>query len=88
VIKALDLARDFAIDGEAQTPKVVSTKTTRDIVQWHQSSLKVMQASDSGWVQAVGSGLDEVVNKLEPGEKQKFTPYVSLVKAILTEVTR
>jgi len=47
-----------------------------------------MQASDSGWVQAVGAGLDEVVNKLEPGEKQKFTPYVVLVKTILTEVTR
>jgi len=88
VIKALDLARDFAIDGEAQDPKVVSTKTTRDIVQWHQSSLKVMQASDSGWVEAVGAGLTEVVNKLEADEKQKFTPYVSLVRTSLVEVTR
>jgi hypothetical protein len=88
VIKALDLARDFAIDGEAQVPKVVSTKTTRDIVLWHQSSLKVMQASDTGWVEAVNAGLTEVVNKLEPAEKQKFTPYVVLVQTILREAVR
>jgi hypothetical protein len=86
VIRALDLVRDFAIDGEAQMPKIVSTSTTRKIVQWHQSSLTVIQASDTGWVEAVSAGLTEVVNSLAPDEQQKFTPYVVLITTILREV--
>lgn len=86
VIKALDVLRDFAIDAEAQTPKVLPTATTRKVVQYHQSSLKVMQASDAGWKEAVLAGLNELVGNLNADEKTKFTPYVTLLTTILQEV--
>ena len=88
VIKGLDLLRDFAIDAEAQSPKVLSTDSTRKIVTYHQSALRVIQASDSGWVGATVSSLTEVTNALPPGDRQKVAPYVALVQTVLTEVTR
>ena len=88
VIKALDSFRDFAIDAEAQTPKVLPTATTRKVVLYHQATLKIMQASDTGWVQATSVGLTELVNTLAPEERAKFAPYVALITAILNEVTR
>jgi hypothetical protein len=88
VIKGLDLLRDFAIDAEAQTPKVLPTATTRRIVQYHQSALKVIQSTDAGWQGAVETSLDEVVANLSPSEREKVTPYVALVKTILREVAR
>lgn len=86
VIKGLDLLRDFAIDAEAQSPKVLSTDTTRKIVQAHQSILKIMDAAGNGWQALVGTALDEVVNSLPAAERGKVAPYVALVKAILLEV--
>ena len=88
VIKGLDLLRDFAIDAEAQTPKVLPTATTRKVVQYHQSALKVIQSTDAGWQSAVSASLDEVVGNLDPADRGKVAPYVALVKSILTEVTR
>ena len=61
VIKSLDVLRDFAIDAEAQTPKVLSTDTTRRVVTYHQSALRVIQSTDAGWAAAVKASLDEVV---------------------------
>jgi hypothetical protein len=88
VIKGLDLLRDFAIDGEAQTPKVFSTADTRKVVQYHQSALKIIGSTDTGWQTAVASSLDEVVANLEPGSRQKVAPYVALVKTLITAVTQ
>lgn len=88
VIKALDLARDFAIDGEATTPQVLSTETTRKIVLWHQASLKVIQASDAGWAAAITQSLTELRNGLADAEKQKFGPYLALIQVTLQEVLR
>ncbi len=84
VIKALDILRDFAIDGEAQTPKVVSTATTRKIVLYHRSAITLIHDIPQGWKQTVSDGLDEAVKDVP--EAQKLAPYVGLVKAILTEV--
>jgi hypothetical protein len=86
VIKALDVLRDFAIDAEAAVPQVLPTATTRKVVQYHQSALKIMQATDSGWKEAVAAGLTELVATLAPDERAKFTPYVTLVQTLLREV--
>lgn len=86
VLKGLDLLRDFAIEGEATTPKVLPTATTRDVVETHKSLVTVMQAADSGWPAAVSSGLDELLRRRSEAEKLKFAPYVALVKAGLQEI--
>ena len=86
VLKGLDLARDFAIDAEATDPKVLSTATTRKIVTYHQSSVRIMQASDAGWREAVMAALDELLNSLSPAERQKFGPYAGLIKSLIQEI--
>lgn len=86
VLKGLDLLRDFAIDAEATTPKVLSTDTTRKIVTYHQSTVRVMQAADAGWQAAVSAGLDETVNTLPAQERQKVAPYAALVKSLIQEI--
>lgn len=86
VLKGLDVLRDFAIEGEATTPKVVPTNTARDVVETHKSLVTVMQAADAGWQAAVGSGLDELLNRRSESEKVKFSPYVALVKSLLKEI--
>lgn len=88
VIKGLDLLRDFAIDGEATTPQVVSTDTARKVVLYHQSTLKIIQATDAGWVAAVSAGLEELRLQLSEADRQKFGPYIGLVRAILAEVVQ
>jgi hypothetical protein len=86
VIKGLDLLRDFAIDGEAATPKVVSTATTRQIVTYHQSALKILDAAGSDWKAVVGTSLDALVPALPEKDRPKVAPYVALVKGLLQEV--
>ena len=86
VIKGLDLLRDFAIDAEAAQPQVLSTDTTRKIVQTHQSILRIMDAAGNGWQALVAAALDETLASLSAGERSKVAPYVALVKALLAEV--
>ena len=86
VLKGLDLLRDFAIDAEATTPKVLSTSATRVVVQYHQSAVKVMQAADSGWQAVVLSSLDETLLRLPAGDRQKVAPYAALVKSVIQEI--
>lgn len=86
VLKGLDLARDFAIDAEATTPKVLSTATTRQIVTYHQASVRIMQAADAGWPGAVGVALDELLRTLPPAERQTFSPYAGLITSLLQEI--
>lgn len=88
VLKALDLVRDFAIAAEAQTPKVLPTATTRTIVQYHKSTVTIMLATDSGWASGVSTSLNELVRNLSADDQQKFSPYVALVRTLLSEVTR
>ena len=86
VIKTIDLARDFAIDGEATTPKVVSTDTARQVVTWHRSTLLTIQASDAGWQAAVDKALTELQANLSESDRAKFAPYIVLARVTLKEV--
>lgn len=87
-VKALDLLRDTAITANAQTPPLLSEDDTRKVVQYHQSSVKIIQTSPGGWMPAVNQGLDEVLNNLKPGDRAMFSPYVTLIKTLIAEVTR
>lgn len=88
VLKGLDVLRDFAIDAEAATPQVLPTATTRKVVQYHQAALTIMQATDTGWVSAVGVSLDALLDQLNAADRQKLAPYVTLVKVVLAAVIR
>lgn len=86
VIKGLDLLRDFAIDAEAASPQVLSTATTRKVVAYHQSALKILDAAGGNWRALVGTALDEALVNIPTKEAQQLAPYVALVKALLVEV--
>src|SRR5690349_18119193 len=88
VIKGLDLLRDTAIDANAQVPPQLSEVTTRKVVTYHRSALLIIHASGSGWQSAVQTGLDELLRDLPPVDQTLLTPYVTLLKVILSEVTR
>lgn len=88
VVKALDLLRDTAITANAQQPPVLDEDTTRKVVTYHQSAVKIIQASPSGWVPAVNQGLDEVVNNLKPGDRALLQPYATLIKTVIQEILR
>lgn len=87
-VRALDLLRDTAIAANAQVPPLIDEATTRKIVLYHQSAVKIVQASPGGWKPAVQTGLDELLKDLSPSSKQTLAPYVALLKSILNEVTR
>lgn len=88
VVKALDLLRDFAIDAEAQTPKALSTATTRKVVLYHQSTLTIIHATDTGWQAAVATGLTDVLATLDAPDRQKLAPYAALLIALVQEIAR
>lgn len=86
VIKGLDLLRDTAIDANAQQPPLVSTATTRKVVTYHASTLKILHAAGTGWQPAVLAGLDELLKDVPAKEQALLSPYVALTKTILLEV--
>jgi hypothetical protein len=88
VVKALDILRDTAVDANAQTPPLLSEAVTRKVVLYHQSTVKIIQASPAGWVPVAQTGLDELVKNLAPPDKTLLAPYVALIKSVIAEVTR
>ena len=88
IVKALDAVRDIAVDANAQQPPILSTNATRTVVTWHKSALLTLNARQAGWQGLLATSLDEVVSHLSPKEQQLLTPYVTLAKTIVQEVTK
>ena len=84
VIKGLDLLRDMAVD--ANDHQMLSTDSTRKVVVWHQTALRIIHASGTGWKSAVGTSLDELMTALPAADKAKLSAYAALIKTLLTEV--
>jgi hypothetical protein len=85
-VRALDILRDTAIAAHAQTPPLMPEATTRKVVLYHQSTIKVIQAAPSGWRAVTQTGLDELAGNLSPSDKALLAPYIALVKAVIAEV--
>ena len=83
VIQGLDQLRDIAINANAQNPPLLSTATTRKVVQAHEAALKTIHAMANGWQATVLAGLDGVVVTLTPSEQAILAPYIALVKTII-----
>lgn len=87
VVKALDILRDAAIDGEAQTPKLISTDDTRKVVVYHRSAVLTIETVPSGWAPVVTTGLVELEKNLAPQHRTRLAPYFALVKTLIQEIT-
>jgi hypothetical protein len=88
VVKALDQFRDIATAANAETPPLISTVTTRQIVLYHRSAVTTIGATPSGWVATVQAGLDEVKDRLPSTERKLLDPYIVFVQTLIREVTR
>lgn len=85
VIKSLDLLRDAAITANAQTPPLLSTATTRKVVNFHRFALKTIDASQDGWRAGVSVALFQLMSdpSLLPAEAQELQKYFNLAKAVI-----
>jgi hypothetical protein len=83
VVKALDLVRDTAILANAQTPPVLSTDDTRLVVQFHEATVKTLQATDQGWQAAVSTAVTEFSKTLTPAQQHVIAPYLVLLQTLI-----
>jgi hypothetical protein len=85
VIKALDLLRDTAIDANKQTPPLLTTATTRKIVNYHKFAVMTLDASGAGAKAGVSSALAQLIAdpSLTPPELALVQPYYALVKTAI-----
>jgi len=81
-----DLIRDTAQDANAQTPPLISTATTRKVTVWHESAIKLLH--ETGGLNRLTLGLDELLKDVPPTESQLLLPYVTLAKTIIAEVVK
>lgn len=87
-IKVVDQIRDFAIDGAAVDPKVVSTADARAIVTWHQAIVRSLTATPAGWQAVLDAGLAELPRLVSPDVYKRIAPYVALGQALGKEIAR
>jgi hypothetical protein len=84
VVKVLDIIRDTAVDAEAA--KVLSTATTRKIVQAHKSIIDVVRVSGAGWKAVVLASLQQLKQNLTPDELAIVGPYIDAAASTIQAV--
>ncbi len=82
--KDLDLIRDTAIDANAQTPMLISTDDTRQIVQWYLSAITIIHDT-TNWQTAIQTSLAELQTHLAPPTVAQLKPYIALVLTVIKE---
>jgi len=86
IVGVLDLIRDVAIDANDQDPPLLDTDTTRKVVLYHQSALRILDSRVNGWQEALAIGINEVVRNLPNAQRQLMSPYVALLQSLIREV--
>ena len=98
VVKVLDVVRDAAIAANELTPPIIKTADTRTVVLWHQTAVKVIQATPGGWKPTVvasiyvltchpGAGTAlPCTPQLPPEAVARIYPYVGLALVVIAEV--
>ncbi len=84
-VKALNVLRDVAVAANEQTPPVLSTAVTREVVEYHRSALVVIQQLPNGWKPSVSASLDQLILRLPPDAKRQLGPYLQLVQIVLQQ---
>ena len=86
VVQEAKVFRDVAVAGEQQ--KVLSTDTTRYVVEWHKSFLQSIQQYPNGWKATTVASLDELKKKIPDAERPKLEPYFNLLTTLLQGVSQ
>lgn len=86
VVKALDLLRDVAAEGEKQNPKIVSAQTALKVVGYHRQVVRTIGAVPDGWKAVALAGLDELQKSVPAAEWSKLEPFVNLLKTLYAEI--
>lgn len=86
VMKVLDLVRDAVDDGTRTTPPLFTRATNVKVATWHESALRVMHATGTGWKQLVLTSIDELLVDLPEAERAQVAPYASMAKGLIQEV--
>lgn len=86
VQKTLDLLRDTVDDGTKTTPPIFSKATDVKVATWHKSALTIIHSTGNGWKSAIMTSLDELPKDLPPAEAKIIKDYITLAKAIISEV--
>jgi hypothetical protein len=81
IVRVLDLIRDTAIDAEREG--LLTTGTTRKVVQFHISSLTILKAAEVGWQGVIGQTLDDLASDLPGRDRPMLGPYIGLIKQAL-----
>lgn len=88
VIKVLDLIMDTAIAAEAQEPKLMSTNSTRKVVEYHNSIVRTISTVPEGWVPVAKAGALELQKNIPAEEFRQIDPYFRLVFMLIDEVQK
>ena len=101
VVHTLDAIRDTAIAANNQTPPLISTADTRQVVLWHQTAVHTIQAVPGGWKVTVKAGMFALTclpaasdvqppppctPQLPAATVTRLAPYVSLALVVISEV--
>ena len=84
VVKALDIIRDTAIDGEAAG--VVPLATAKAVVTWHTAALRAIAATPNGWKASMLAGLEALKTALPAADAAVFIPYINAAIALIGQV--
>lgn len=82
VVKALDVLRDVAAEGEKQNPKRISASSALKILAYHKQVVSTMGAVPDGWKTVALTGLDQLKTDLTPAEWAQIEPFVTLLKTL------
>lgn len=86
VIVALDTFQTVVIAANAQTPPLISTDVTREIVTYVRDAALVIQAAPDGWEMSIERGFEALLRRLPPDTAQMLSLYISLVRGVIREV--
>ncbi len=86
VIKALDVVRDFVVDGNRQTPPLFTAAETLSVVDTHESIVKAIAAVPNAYQTLANTSLDTLRASLSAAAWARIAPYVTLVRSLLAGV--
>jgi len=79
----IDLIRDIVDAGTKTTPAVFTRDLNVKVATWHKAAAITLATHSQGWKTTFQTGLDQLLNSLTQAERDKLTPYITLIKTVL-----
>jgi hypothetical protein len=86
VIKALDVVRDFVVDGNRQSPPLFTHAETLSVVNTHESIVKAIAAVPNGYQALANATLDTLQASLPSATWARIAPYITLVRSLIAGI--